>query len=121
VSTGQDPFQMWAEDDDYADEGDYTATAPAGQVGGAELLAEQSRGRYGMSASAAAAYDALEGVNRPISLAIASLLGAAQGTAPADRWQHCADAIEDARRLLDQAAANLAQARPDRPAADEPA
>lgn len=70
-------------------------------------------GRYGMSAPATAAYDALHGVDRPISRAIASLLGAAQGTAPADRWQRCADAIEEARRLLDQATAHLAEARPD--------
>jgi len=73
-------------------------------------------GRYGMSASATATYEALREVDQPVTRAIASLLGAAQGTAPADRWQHCAEDIARAHKLLDQAAEHLAAARPDVPA-----
>lgn len=82
-------------------------TGPRPERHGRRTAQPPRAGRYGMNAPASAVYDALDAARRPLGVAVASLLGAAQGTAPPDRWRHCADAIDQARSLLERAAAHL--------------
>ncbi|WP_322754388.1 hypothetical protein [Frankia sp. Cas3] len=64
-----------------------------------------------MSLTAYAAYEALLATRHPLDRAVACLLGAAQGTAPADRWDHALTQIAVAQELLCTAAEEISTAK----------